>query len=69
MMFAVKTKVWAVKHPSATRKNALPPVSREAELFMQKVAKVREAEENFSKLWTECQRCQGSMHQDVMCSK
>ena len=29
---------------------------------------VREAEESFSRLWTECQRCQGSMHNDVLCS-
>lgn len=23
---------------------------------------------NFSRLWTQCQRCQGSLHQDVLCS-
>lgn len=22
----------------------------------------------FSKLWTQCQRCQGSLHQEVLCS-
>ena len=72
MMFAVKTlKCMSCKTPISNEekslcKNCKP---REAELFMQKVAKVREVEENFSRLWTECQRCQGSMHQDVMCSK
>lgn len=25
-------------------------------------------ESKFSRLWTECQRCQGSLHQDVICS-
>ena len=29
---------------------------------------VSEAEESFSRLWTECQRCQGSTHNDVLCS-
>jgi hypothetical protein len=31
---------------------------KEAEIYMQKVAKVAEVEESFSRLWTECQRCQ-----------
>jgi DNA polymerase delta subunit 1 len=22
----------------------------------------------FARLWTQCQRCQGSLHQDVLCS-
>jgi len=30
---------------------------------------VRKREENFSKLWVQCQRCQDSLHQDVICSK
>ena len=25
-------------------------------------------EEKFSRLWTQCQRCQGSLHQDVLCT-
>ena len=25
-------------------------------------------ENKFSRLWTECQRCQGSLHQEVLCS-
>lgn len=27
-----------------------------------------ELEERFSRLWTQCQRCQGSLHQDILCS-
>ncbi len=29
---------------------------------------VAKQEEIFNKLWTNCQRCQGSFHQDVLCS-
>lgn len=29
---------------------------------------VNELEERFSRLWTQCQRCQGSLHQDVICT-
>ena len=32
------------------------------------IEKVREYEELYSKAWTQCQRCQGSLHQDVLCS-
>ena len=30
---------------------------------------VRECEDMFSRLWVECQRCQGSLHQDVLCTR
>ena len=33
-----------------------------------RVWQVREIEGSFSRLWTECQRCQGSTHHDVLCS-
>jgi DNA polymerase delta subunit 1 len=72
MMFAVKTlKCMSCKSPISDEEKTLCQrcKPREAEIFMQKAAKVREVEESFSRLWTECQRCQGSMHQDVMCSK
>lgn len=26
-------------------------------------------EERFSRLWTQCQRCQGSLHEDVLCTR
>lgn len=41
---------------------------REAELYQKTVANVRELEMLFGKLWTQCQRCQGSLHQDVLCT-
>ncbi|CEO97534.1 hypothetical protein PBRA_000880 [Plasmodiophora brassicae] len=37
-------------------------------LIDQHVQNHREAEALFARLWTQCQRCQGSLHQDVLCS-
>ncbi|XP_021899855.1 LOW QUALITY PROTEIN: DNA polymerase delta catalytic subunit [Carica papaya] len=41
---------------------------REAELYCKTVSQVSELEELFGKLWTQCQECQGSLHQDVLCT-
>ncbi|GER39914.1 DNA polymerase delta catalytic subunit [Striga asiatica] len=41
---------------------------REAELYCKSVANVAELEELFGRLWTQCQECQGSLHQDVLCT-
>ncbi|CAN6476022.1 unnamed protein product [Victoria cruziana] len=41
---------------------------REVELYSKTVSNVRELEVQFGRLWTECQRCQGSLHQDVLCT-
>ncbi|GMI85268.1 EMBRYO DEFECTIVE 2780, GIGANTEA SUPPRESSOR5 [Hibiscus trionum] len=41
---------------------------REAELYYKTVSQVSELEELFGKLWTQCQECQGSLHQDVLCT-
>jgi DNA polymerase delta subunit 1 len=32
------------------------------------LATVNELQETFGRLWTQCQRCQCSMHQDVLCT-
>jgi len=32
------------------------------------LSKVRVKEQEFSRLWTQCQSCQGSMHQEVLCT-
>lgn len=42
--------------------------NREAELYQKTVTNVRELEQLFGRLWTQCQRCQGSLHQDVLCT-
>ncbi|XP_021734583.1 DNA polymerase delta catalytic subunit-like [Chenopodium quinoa] len=41
---------------------------REAELYCKTVANVSDFETLFGKLWTQCQECQGSLHQDVLCT-
>ncbi|KAK9292029.1 hypothetical protein L1049_019983 [Liquidambar formosana] len=41
---------------------------REAELYCKTVTNVRELEMLFGRLWTQCQECQGSLHQDVLCT-
>ncbi|XP_077213499.1 DNA polymerase delta catalytic subunit-like [Tasmannia lanceolata] len=41
---------------------------REAELYCKTVANVSELEMMFGRLWTQCQECQGSLHQDVLCT-
>ncbi|KAK9111468.1 hypothetical protein Scep_018987 [Stephania cephalantha] len=41
---------------------------RETELYCKTVANVAELEKLFGRLWTQCQECQGSLHQDVLCT-
>lgn len=33
------------------------------------IAHLSALEEKFSRLWTQCQRCQGSLHEDVLCTR
>lgn len=60
-------------------KNAIPPGSKkktvcdncknkEPIVYAKRLAVVNEHEKSFNKLWTQCQRCQGSLHQDVICT-
>jgi len=37
-------------------------------LYVKKQVEARKAEQQFNKLWSQCQRCQGSLHNDVLCS-
>lgn len=41
---------------------------RIGELYTKQVKKVGDMEVRFGRLWTQCQRCQGSMHSEVLCS-
>jgi DNA polymerase delta subunit 1 len=43
--------------------------SKESELFQKQICTMSSLEEKFSRLWTQCQRCQGSLHEDVICTK
>ena len=74
MKFAKKTQTcMACKKPlvgkdemdGAVCENDRP---RFGELYQRTVAKVSELEIRFGRLWTQCQRCQGSMHNEVICS-
>lgn len=41
---------------------------KESELYQKEIAHLSTLEEKFSRLWTQCQRCQGSLHEDVLCT-
>lgn len=43
-------------------------ISKAPELYGNALAQMNYLENKFSRLWTECQRCQGSLHQEVLCS-
>lgn len=73
MKFAVKTELCkGCKRPlrGAYAKGAVCEncVDRVPELYLQSLADLNGVQEKFSRLWTQCQRCQGSLHQDVICS-
>ena len=38
------------------------------ELYLKSLQNSKQLENRFSELWTQCQRCQGSLHQDVLCT-
>merc|ERR1719244_634795 len=41
---------------------------KEGEIYQKQIANIATMEERFSRLWTECQRCQGSLHEEVLCT-
>lgn len=41
---------------------------RVGEVYQRVLEKTNALERDFGRLWTQCQRCQGSLHQDVICS-
>lgn len=43
-------------------------IAKAPELYCDALAQMNYLENKFSRLWTECQRCQGSLHQEVLCS-
>lgn len=42
--------------------------SQQGQLYIKQMDKVREHEQLFTRAWTQCQRCQGSLHQEVLCT-
>jgi DNA polymerase delta subunit 1 len=74
MKFAKKTQtcmgckkplVGAEEKEGAVCANCRPRIG---ELYQKTLSKVSELEVRFSRLWTQCQRCQGSIHCEVICS-
>lgn len=43
--------------------------TKEVEFYQKELSTARKLEEKFCRLWTECQRCQGSLHQEVLCTR
>lgn len=41
---------------------------KQGQLYMKQVERVRDHEQLFTRVWTQCQRCQGSLHQEVLCT-
>ncbi|KAH9940939.1 DNA polymerase family B-domain-containing protein [Epithele typhae] len=41
---------------------------RLGDLYQKQVSTTSDFQVRFSRLWTQCQRCQGSLHQDVLCT-
>uniref|UniRef100_A0A8C5Q3P7 DNA polymerase n=1 Tax=Leptobrachium leishanense TaxID=445787 RepID=A0A8C5Q3P7_9ANUR len=41
---------------------------KESELHQKEISHLGSLEEKFSRLWTQCQRCQGSLHEEVLCT-
>ncbi|KAI8481510.1 DNA polymerase delta catalytic subunit [Branchiostoma belcheri] len=41
---------------------------KESEIYQKEIMQLNALEEKFSRLWTQCQRCQGSLHEDVLCT-
>lgn len=42
--------------------------TRSGELYIKALYNVRDLEEKFARLWTQCQRCAGTLHNEVLCS-
>jgi DNA polymerase delta subunit 1 len=74
MNFAKKTQIcMGCKKPLVNKSEMKGAVCqncrpRVGELYTKTLNKVSDLEIRFSRLWTQCQRCQGSMHCEVICS-
>lgn len=76
MMFAVKKEKCLGCKTLITEKDKSVPGSslcgncqdKEAEIYISKLNEMTSQQQLFNQLWTECQRCQGSFHQNVICS-
>lgn len=44
-------------------------MGKQSELYQLELTHQRSLEDKFCRLWTECQRCQGSLHEEVLCTR
>jgi len=42
--------------------------TKEGDLYQREMLTFNQLEDKFSRLWTQCQRCQGSLHEEVLCT-
>jgi DNA polymerase delta subunit 1 len=71
MKFAVRTATClGCKAPLKKGESAVCVNCKERapELYQKQQNIVNGLEVRFSRLWTQCQRCQGSLHQEVLCT-
>lgn len=75
MMFAVKKEKCLGCKSLITEKEKVENsplcvncVEKGADIYLSKLSELNANQQIFNQLWTECQRCQGSFHQDVICS-
>ncbi|CAL4994366.1 unnamed protein product [Urochloa decumbens] len=62
-------KEWGCYYPSGASQTLCSYCKgREAELYCKTVANVSDLEMLFGRLWSHCQECQGSLHQDLLCT-
>ncbi|XP_030845110.1 DNA polymerase delta catalytic subunit isoform X1 [Strongylocentrotus purpuratus] len=40
----------------------------ESSIYQKEISQLAALEEKFGRLWTQCQRCQGSLHEDILCT-
>ncbi|KAK9470006.1 DNA polymerase family B-domain-containing protein [Dipodascopsis tothii] len=73
MKFAVKTQLCMgcktpLKGAYANGSLCVNCIGRASEIYQKQVENFNALETRFARLWTHCQRCQESLHQDVICS-
>ncbi|CCH59550.1 hypothetical protein TBLA_0B07320 [Henningerozyma blattae CBS 6284] len=66
-------KVEACKNCKTSLKKGEGPLcsnclGKSSELYVKALYDVRDLQEKYSRVWTECQRCAGTLHNEVLCS-
>jgi len=41
---------------------------KQTDIYLNELTKLSDLETKFNRLWTQCQRCQGSLHEDILCT-